>query len=46
MATAQFLEQALSEAKRKWSTYRREMMAVQQGIRNFRDEIAGRHLNV
>ena len=34
----------LSADKQKWSTYRRETYALQQGLRHFHDDIAGRHV--
>ena len=41
-----FWSRNLPQDKRKWSTYRRETFAVQQGLRHFHDEIAGRDVVV
>ena len=38
-----FYSKHLPADKRRWSTFRREMYAVQQSLRHFHTEIAGRH---
>ena len=39
-----FWSRHLKPAQHKWSTFRRELYAVQQGLRHFITEVEGRHL--
>ena len=41
-----FWSRHLKPDKAKWTTFRRELLAVKEGIRHFIDEIQGRHLIV
>ena len=46
MATTGILVQAFKARQQTWSTFRRELYAVQQAMRNFLPEFNGRHLKV
>ena len=41
-----FWSKNLPSDKRKWTVYRRELFAIQQGLRHFLPEIDGRHVIV
>ena len=46
MATVGYWSKHFKKEQVRWSTFERELYAVQQGLRHFRSEVEGRHVVV